>query len=107
MDNEEITIVNDGHNRLTVEFGRWKNARIAWYAPGLTIYTRGAFPVALYAAACNVAVNECLVRNIPAIALRKVSPDVHRSLDKKQENKRTLPLGFAGTGDAEGSKENP
>jgi len=103
MDNEQITICNRGHGRLTVEFGKVPHARLQWYAPGLEIYTRGAFPVKLYPIAANVAMNECITRNIPVVSMRRIVPDAHRSLDKKPQNQPELPGLFAGTDNTEGS----
>jgi hypothetical protein len=103
MDNEEITICIRGTGTISVEFGRLPKARQHWYASGLTIYTKGAMPIKLYPVICNIAMNECIARHIPAKSLRRIISDVHRSVDTKPEAQRELPGIPAGTGDAEGS----
>lgn len=66
-----ITIVRRADSWLVID-GVQKKARLYWHAPGLDIYVVGAIPLRVYDRVCNIAVNECIDRRIPAIALRRV-----------------------------------
>jgi hypothetical protein len=106
MDNEEITIWIHDTGTISVEFGRLPKARQHWDAPGLTVYTKGSMPFKLYPVICNIAMNECIARHIPAKSLRRIISDVHRSVDTKPEAQRELPGIPAGHGNREGRSKD-
>ncbi len=70
--NEQITIRGDVLSGVVCVGVRLAGSRLHWQAPGLDVYTLNV-PLRLYAQACNLACNEAIARNIPAMALRRVS----------------------------------
>lgn len=73
MNYEQMTIISNWDGSISTQYGRSKKARLEWRASGLEIYLCGRFPPEVYARAANLAINECLARNIPTISLRKVT----------------------------------
>ena len=67
--NEQITIVKQPFGWQTSPL-KVKGSRLVWIAPGLEIYVKGEFGRRGYELAANVALNECIGRNIPGTALR-------------------------------------
>lgn len=66
---EQITITKIAQ-RWQVVAGRLDNCRMWFYAPGLEVYVKGS-GTAQYHVIANIAVNEAIARNIPAVALRR------------------------------------
>lgn len=68
---DEITLLI-GPMSIVVHPAKMNKARLAYRAPGLLIYTLGQIPIKRRPAVLNVALNECLIRKIPAMALERV-----------------------------------
>lgn len=68
---EEITIMV-GPMSIIVHPAKLIRAKLAYRAPGLLIYTMGQISIKRRAAVINVALNECIARNIPAKSLERV-----------------------------------
>jgi len=68
---EIITI--EGHARFWIVIPHRSNsARLWFYAPGLEVYVKGENASANFETIANIALNECIARNIPTISLKTV-----------------------------------
>lgn len=68
---DEITLLI-GAMSIVVHPKKLNKATLAYRAPGLLIYTLGAIPIKRRPAVINIALNECISRNIPAKQLERV-----------------------------------
>lgn len=73
MSNEVFTI-EIKHYNLIVHTRKIKGSRLEWSAPGIEFYIKGSFKGGAYEQAANLALNMCIDRHIPAIALRRQRP---------------------------------
>lgn len=72
MTNERITI-HINPLSLIARQGKSKGARLYWQSPGLDIYITVGMNNRNYDKIAHLAMTECLNRNIPLMAMRKVS----------------------------------
>lgn len=71
---KETFTIEIKHYNLIVHPRKIKGARIEWNAPGIEFYLKGSFKGGAYEQAANLALNMCIDRHIPAIALKRARP---------------------------------